>query len=104
METEINGMKLDNTLKTKTMNDMVKKIHQEVINVTADTLLKHSQVAKNQADIRATLTGIMQRWAEINQGQQKIVIDKTRMTNEALKIMNDVGINNRQMDVNEEIS
>lgn len=92
MEAEINGTNLDNELKSRTIENQVKLVAEELKNKMADTLVKFSQNKVNNAEATAIADRIEQAWMglEIQRGQYEL--DRLKLEVQADKIAKEIGI------------
>ena len=67
---EINGMKLDNELKERTIDNKVKESSLTLQNLMAEILLKKSQRKVNEEQAKAIPAEILQGWEELTKKEK----------------------------------
>lgn len=92
MESEINGTNLDNDLKSRTIENQVKLVAEELKNKMADTLVKYSQNKVNNAEATAIADRIEQAWMGLGIQRGQYELDRSKLEVEADKIAKEVGI------------
>lgn len=92
MESEINGTNLDNDLKSRTIENQVKLVAEELKNKMADTLVKQSQNKVNNAEATAIADRIEQAWMGLGIQRGQYELDRSKLEVEADKIAKEVGI------------
>lgn len=92
MEAEINGTNLDNDLKSRTIENQVKLVAEELKNKMADTLVKYSQNKVNNAEATAIADRIEQAWMGLGIQRGQYELDRSKLEVEADKIAKEVGI------------
>lgn len=92
MEAEINRTNLDNDLKSRTIENQVKLVAEELKNKMADTLVKYSQNKVNNAEATAIADRIEQAWMGLGIQRGQYELDRSKFEVEADKIAKEVGI------------
>ena len=92
MESEINGTNLDNELKSRTIENQVKLVAEELKNKMADTLVKYSQNKVNNAEATANADRIEQAWMGLGIQRGQYELDRSKLEVEADKIAKEIGI------------
>lgn len=92
MEAEINGTNLDNELKSRTIENQVKLVAEELKNKMADTLVKYSQNKVNNAEATAIADRIQQAWMGLGIQRGQYELDRSKFEVEADKIAKEIGI------------
>ena len=92
MEAEINGTNLDNELKSRTIENQVKLVAEELKNKMADTLVKFSQNKVNNAEATAIADRIEQAWMGLGIQRGQYELDRSKLEVEADKIAKEIGI------------
>lgn len=103
MESEINGTNLDNELKSRTIENQVKLVAEELKNKMADTLVKFSQNKVNNAEATAIADRIEQAWMGLGIQRGQYELDRSKLEVEADKIAKEVGIKQEHLS-NEKIN
>ena len=76
---EINGMKLDNELKERTIDNKVKESSLILQNLMSEILLKGSQRKVNEEEAKAIPVRILQGWDELIKKGEALNIQKEQM-------------------------
>lgn len=92
MEAEINRTNLDNDLKSRTIENQVKLVAEELKNKMADTLVKYSQNKVNNAEATAIADRIEQAWMGLGIQRGQYELDRSKFEVEADKIAKEIGI------------
>lgn len=92
IESEINGTNLDNELKSRTIENQVKLVAEELKNKMADTLVKFSQNKVNNAEATAITDRIEQAWMGLGIQRGQYELDRSKLEVEADKIAKEIGI------------
>ena len=92
MEAEINRTNLDNELKSRTIENQVKLVAEELKNKMADTLVKFSQNKVNNAEATAIADRIEQAWMGLGIQRGQYELDRSKLEIEADKITKEIGI------------
>ena len=101
MESEINGTNLDNELKSRTIENQVKLVAEELKNKMADTLVKYSQNKINSAEATAIADRIEQAWMGLGIQRGQYELDRSKLEVESDKIAKEIGIKQEHLN-NEE--
>ena len=104
MELEMKGIQADNELKTRTIESKVQVAEISVKALMNSILVGNSQIRLNNQEAEAITDKVMQdwqsvaqQWNKLQQSGQSIEIDRTRMENEAKKILNDIIISGKKL-------
>ena len=76
---EINGMKLDNELKERTIDNKAKESSLTLQNLMAEILLKGSQQKVNEEQAKAIPAEILQGWEELTKKGKGLIIQQEQM-------------------------
>lgn len=99
---EINGMKLDNELKERTIDNKVKESSLTLQNLIAEILLKGSQKKVNEEQAKAIPTEILQGWEELSKKGKALIIQKEQMETYAQDVINKYELGNKGLDIEEQ--
>lgn len=109
MELEMNGIDLDNELKKRVMDSKVQEAEMSVKALMNSILVGNSQIRLNNQEAEAITDKVMQdwqsiaqQWSKLQQSGQIIEIDRTRMENEAKKILNDIEIAGKRLTIEQQ--
>lgn len=104
MKLDMNGIELDNELKRRVMESKVQEAEMSVKALMNSILVGNSQIRLNNQEAEAITDKVMQdwqsvaqQWNKLQQSGQMIEIDRTRMENEAKKILNDIVISGKKL-------
>lgn len=101
MESEINGTNLDNELKSRTIENQVKLVAEELKNKMADILVKFSKNKVNNAEATAIADRIEQAWMGLGIQRGQYELDRSKFEVEADKIAKEIRIKQEHLN-NEE--
>lgn len=99
---EINGMKLDNELKEKTINNKVKESSLTLQNLMAEILLKGSQQKVNEEQAKAIPQQILQGWEELTKKGKALIIQREQMEAYAQDVINRYELGKKGLDIEEQ--
>lgn len=99
---EINGMKLDNELKERTIDNKVKESSLTLQNLIAEILLKGSQKKVNEEQAKAIPAEILQGWEELSKKGKALIIQKEQMETYAQDVINKYELGNKGLDIEEQ--
>jgi hypothetical protein len=99
---EINGMKLDNELKEKTIDNKVKESALTLQNLIAEILLKGSQQKVNEEQAKAIPAQILQGWEELTKKGKALIIQKEQMEAYAQDVINKYELGKKGLDIEEQ--
>lgn len=104
MDLDMKGIKLDNELKRRVMESKVQEAEMSVKALMNSVLVGNSKIKLNNQQAEAITDKVMQdwqsiaqQWNKLQQSGQMIEIDRTRMENEAKKILNDIVISGKKL-------
>lgn len=104
MDLDMKGIDLDNELKRRVMESKVQEAEMSVKALMNSILVGNSQIKLNNQQAEAITDKVMQdwqsvaqQWNKLQQSGQMIEIDRTRMENEAKKILNDIVISGKKL-------
>lgn len=99
---EINGMKLDNELKEKTINNKVKESFLTLQNLMAEILLKGSQQKVNEEQAKAIPQQILQGWEDLTKKGKALIIQREQMEAYAQDVINRYELGKKGLDIEEQ--
>lgn len=99
---EINGMKLDNELKRRTIDNKVKESSLTLQNLMAEILLKGSQRKVNEEQAKAIPAQILQGWEELTKKGKALIIQKEQMEAYAQDVINRYELGKKGLDIEEQ--
>ena len=109
MELDMNGIKLDNELKKRVMESKIKEAEMSVKALMNSILVGNSQIRLNNQEAEAITDKVMQdwqsvaqQWNKLQQSGQMVEIDRTRVENEAKKILNDIVISGKKLELDQQ--
>ena len=105
----MNGIELDNELKRRVMDSKVQEAEMAVKALMNSVLVGNSQIRLNNQQAGAITDKVMQdwqsvaqQWNKLQQSGQMVEIDRTRMENEAKKILNDIIISGKRLTLDQQ--
>ena len=99
---EINGMKLDNELKEKTIDNKVKESSLTLQNLMTEILLKRSQQKINEEQAKAIPAKILQGWEELTKKGKALIIQREQMEAYAQDVINRYELGKKGLDIEEQ--
>ena len=99
---EINGIKLDNELKKKTIDNKVKESSLTLQNLMAEILLKGSQKKVNEEQEKAIPAQILQGWEELTKKGKALIIQREQMETYAQDVINRYELGKKGLDIEEQ--
>lgn len=99
---EINGMKLDNELKEKTIVNKIKESSLTLQNLMAEILLKGSQQKVNEEQAKAIPAEILQGWEELTKKGKELIIRKEQMEAYVQDVINRYELGKKGLDIEEQ--
>lgn len=99
---EINGMKLDNELKEKTINNKVKESALTLQNLMAEILLKGSQKKVNEEQAKAIPQQILQGWEDLVKKGKALIIQREQMEAYVQDVFNRYDLGEKGLDIEEQ--
>lgn len=99
---EINGMKLDNELKERTIDNKVKESSLTLQNLIAEILLKGSQQKVNEEQAKAIPAQILQGWEELTKKGKTLIIQREQMEAYMQDVMNKYELGKKGLDIEEQ--
>lgn len=99
---EINGMKLDNELKKKTIDNKVKESYLTLQNLMAEILLKGSQQKVNEEQTKAIPAKILQGWEELTKKGKALIIQREQMEAYVQDVFNRYELGKKGLDIEEQ--
>ena len=99
---EINGMKLDNELKEKTINNKVKESALTLQNLMAEILLKGSQKKVNEEQAKAIPQQILQGWEDLVKKGKTLIIQREQMKAYVQDVLNKYDLGKKGLDIEEQ--
>ena len=85
MKAEINRTNLDNELKSRTIENQVKLVAEELKNKMADTLVKFSQNKVNNTEATAIADRIEQAWMGLGIQRGRYELDRSKLEVEQIR-------------------
>lgn len=99
---ETNGMKLDNELKERTIDNKVKESSLTLQNLMAEILLKGSQQKVNEEQARAIPAQILQGWEELTKKGKALIIQREQMEAYVQDVFNRYDLGKKGLDIEEQ--
>lgn len=99
---EVNGMKLDNELKERTIDNKVKESSLTLQNLMAEILLKGSQKKVNEEQAKAIPAEILQGWEELAKKGKALIIQREQMEAYAQDVINRYELGKKGLDIEEQ--
>nr|DAR36359.1 MAG TPA: DNA pilot protein VP2 [Microviridae sp.] len=99
---EINGTKLDNELKKKTIDNKVKESSLTLQSLMAEILLKGSQQKVNEEQAKAIPAEILQGWEELTKKGKALIIQREQMEAYAQDVINRYELGKKGLDIEEQ--
>lgn len=99
---EINGMKLDNELKERTIDNKVKESSLTLQNLIAEILLKGSQKKINEEQAKAIPAEILQGWEKLTKEGKALIIQREQMEAYVQDVINKYELGNKGLDIEEQ--
>ena len=99
---EINGMKLDNELKERTIDNKVTESSLTLQNLMAEILLKGSQKKVNEEQAKAIPAEILQGWEELTKKGKALIIQREQMEAYAQDVINRYELSKKGLDIEEQ--
>lgn len=99
---EINGMKLDNELKERTINNKVKESALTLQNLMAEILLKGSQKKVNEEQAKAIPQQILQGWEDLTKKGKALIIQREQMEAYVQDVFNRYDLGKKGLDIEEQ--
>lgn len=99
---EVNGMKLDNELKERTIDNKVAESSLTLQNLMAEILLKGSQQKVNEEQAKAIPAQILQGWEELTKKGKALIIQREQMKAYAQDVINKYELGKKGLDIEEQ--
>ena len=99
---EINGMKLDNELKERTIDNKVAESSLTLQNLMAEILLKGSQQKVNEEQAKAIPAQILQGWEDLRKKGKALIIQREQMEAYAQDVINRYELGKKGLDIEEQ--
>ena len=99
---EINGLKLDNDLKERTIDNKVRESSLTLRNLMAEILLKGSQQKVNEEQAKAIPAEILQGWEELTKKGKALIIQREQMEAYAQDVINRYELGKKGLDIVEQ--
>lgn len=99
---EINGMKLDNELKERTIDNKVKESALTLQNLMAEILLKGSQRKVNEEQAKAIPAQILQGWEELTKKGKELINQREQIEAYAQDVINRYELGKKGLDIEEQ--
>lgn len=99
---EINGMKLDNELKERTIDNKVKESALTLQNLMAEILLKGSQRKVNEEQAKAIPAQILQGWEELTKKGKTLINQREQIEAYAQDVINRYELGKKGLDIEEQ--
>lgn len=99
---EVNGMKLDNELKKRTIDNKVKESSLTLQNLMAEILLKGSQQKVNEEQAKAIPAKILQGWEDLTKKGKALIIQREQMEAYAQDVINRYELGKKGLDIEEQ--
>lgn len=99
---EIDGIKLDNDLKRRTIDNKVKESTLMLQNLMAEILLKGSQRKVNEEQAKAIPVEILQGWEKLVKEGKALIIQKEQMEAYAQDVINRYELGKKGLDIEEQ--
>jgi len=99
---EINGMKLDNELKERTIGNKVKESSLTLQNLMTEILLKGSQKKVNEEQAKAIPAEILQGWEDLTKKGKALIIQKQQVETYVQDVFNRYDLGKKGLDIEEQ--
>ena len=99
---EVNGMKLDNELKERTIDNKVKESSLTLQNLMAEILLKGSQKKVNEEQAKAIPAEILQGWEDLAKKGKALIIQREQMEAYVQDVFNKYDLGKKGLDIEEQ--
>lgn len=99
---EINGMKLDNELKERTIDNKVKESALTLQNLMAEILLKGSQKKVNEEQAKAIPAQILQGWEKLVKEGKALINQREQMEAYVQDVINRYELGKKGLDIEEQ--
>lgn len=99
---EVNGMKLDNELKERTIDNKVRESSLTLQNLMAEILLKGSQQKVNEEQAKAIPAKILQGWEELTKKGKALIIQREQMEAYTQDVINRYELGKKGLDIEEQ--
>lgn len=99
---EINGMKLDNELKKRTIDNKVKESSLTLQNLMAEILLKGSQQKVNEEQAKAIPTEILQGWEKLVKEGKALINQRDQIEAYVQDVINRYELGKKGLDIEEQ--
>ena len=99
---EINGMKLDNELKERTIDNKVRESSLTLQNLMAEILLKGSQKKVNEEQAKAIPQQILQGWEDLTKKGKALIIQREQMEAYVQDVFNRYDLGKKGLDIEEQ--
>lgn len=99
---EIDGVKLDNDLKRRTIDNKVKESTLMLQNLMAEILLKGSQRKVNEEQAKAIPAEILQGWEKLVKEGKALIIQKEQMEAYVQDVINRYDLGKKGLDIEEQ--
>lgn len=96
---EINGMKLDNELKKRTIDNKVKESSLTLQNLISEILLKESQKKVNEEQAKAIPAQILQGWEELTKKGQALINQRKQIEAYTQDVINKYELGKKGLDI-----
>lgn len=99
---EINGIKLDNELKERTIDNKVKESSLTLQNLMSEILLKGSQRKVNEEQAKAIPAQILQGWEELTKKGKALINQREQIEAYAQDVINRYELGKKGLDIEEQ--
>lgn len=99
---EINGMKLENELKKRTIDNKVKESSLTLQNLMAEILLKGSQQKVNEEQAKAIPAEILQGWEKLTKEGKALINQREQMEAYVQDVINRYELGKKGLDIEEQ--
>lgn len=99
---EVNGMKLDNELKERTIDNKIKESSLTLQNLMAEILLKGSQEKINEEQAKAIPAKTLQGWEDLTKKGEALIIQKEQMKAYVQDVFNRYDLGKKGLDIEEQ--
>ena len=99
---EVNGMKLDNELKERTIDNKVKESSLTLQNLMSEILLKGSQRKVNEEQAKAIPAQILQGWEDLTKKGKALIIQREQMEAYVQDVFNRYDLGKKGLDIEEQ--
>jgi hypothetical protein len=99
---EIDGVKLDNDLKRRTIDNKVKESALTLQNLMSEILLKGSQRKVNEEEAKAIPARILQGWEDLTKKGKELIIQREQMEAYTQDVINRLELGKKGLDIEEQ--